>query len=226
MPTLRNGDLAVLIRQDAYGPGEVVAFNVEDSMVIHRIVGGDSTGYILKGDNRDKTDPWQPPSEAILGRMWVRIPGAGRAVSAFRQPLVLGSVAGILGMMFVLSAGAKADHSNRTSDHSMLSTISKGVRIAKRGRHLHQGKKVAASVRDRDPLIEANSAVSKTKRKDDSQDSPWLQLLKSAQVDGRLRLRYKLPAEAQVFLDLQDGASLLNVILADSAQSSGKGERN
>ncbi|MER3397507.1 MAG: hypothetical protein C4316_03050, partial [Chloroflexota bacterium] len=60
-PTLYEKDLAVVLAQDEYALGDVVAFRVEGGIVIHRIVGGDpQAGYITRGDNRESPDMWRP----------------------------------------------------------------------------------------------------------------------------------------------------------------------
>jgi hypothetical protein len=89
-PTLRSGDLVVTLRQREYAVGDVVAFPVEGGIVIHRIVGGTAEGgYVTRGDNRDADDLWRPTSQQVLGRMQLRVPGAGLWVERLRRPEAL-----------------------------------------------------------------------------------------------------------------------------------------
>ena len=111
-PTLHGSDLAVLQKRSDYRPGDIVGFRVpegepgERGMIIHRIVGGNAEeGYIVQGDNKNRPDFWRPRPDDILGKMWVHVPGAGRWFDFLRQPLILGSVVGGLGMLSVLSGG-------------------------------------------------------------------------------------------------------------------------
>jgi signal peptidase len=111
-PTLHSSDLAVLQKRSDYGPGDIIAFRVPEDefgdggMIIHRIVGGNAEeGYIVQGDNKERPDFWRPTDDDILGGMWFSIPGGGRVLAFLRQPLILGSVVGGLGMLSVLSGG-------------------------------------------------------------------------------------------------------------------------
>jgi signal peptidase I len=111
-PTLHTGDLALAREGETYHEGDIVAFTVpqgqpgEGYIVIHRIVGGTpEEGYIVQGDNKESPDIWRPTADDIVGRMWFRVPRGGLYVLSLRQPIVLGAVAGLLGMLFVLSGG-------------------------------------------------------------------------------------------------------------------------
>ena len=111
-PTLDSGDLAVARQQGGYHEGDIVAFRVpegepgEGAIVIHRIVGGTAEeGYIVQGDNKERPDMWRPTADDIVGRMWFNVPNGGLYVLFLRQPIVLGAIAGLLGMLLVLSGG-------------------------------------------------------------------------------------------------------------------------
>jgi signal peptidase len=113
-PTLHSSDLAILQKRSDYGPGDIVAYRVpgeesgEGGMIIHRIVGGNAEeGYVVQGDNKERPDFWRPTDDDILGRMWFSIPGGGNVLAFLRQPLILGSVVGGLGMLSVLSGGLR-----------------------------------------------------------------------------------------------------------------------
>jgi signal peptidase I len=105
-PTLSTGDLAIVRHQDRYNVGDIVAFHAAGAIVIHRIISGSAEeGYTVQGDNKEVPDIWRPSGEDILGRMWFSIPWGGRVFAILRQPLILGSVVGGLGMLAVLSGG-------------------------------------------------------------------------------------------------------------------------
>lgn len=119
-PTLHGSDLAVLQKRSDYRPGDIVGFRVpegdpaEGGMIIHRIVGGNAEeGYIVQGDNKKRPDLWRPTNDDILGRIWFSIPGGGHFLVFLRQPLILGSVVGGLGMLSVLSGGLRKPASRR-----------------------------------------------------------------------------------------------------------------
>jgi signal peptidase len=111
-PTLHGSDLAVLQKRSDYRPGDIVAFRVPEGepggggTVIHRIVRGNAEeGFVMQGDNKKAPDLWRPTKDEILGRLWFSIPGGGHFLVFLRQPLILGSVVGGLGVFSVLSGG-------------------------------------------------------------------------------------------------------------------------
>ncbi len=97
-PTLRSGDLVVVRKQESYTTGDVVAFEVEGGVVIHRIVGGTAEkGFVTQGDNKGGPDLWRPRAEDIRGKMWLHLPGGGRVIAYLRQPLVFAMLLASLG---------------------------------------------------------------------------------------------------------------------------------
>ena len=105
-PTLRGGDLVVVQRKSTYRVGDIVAYHIPDGLfrgrrIIHRIVGGDPVhGFVLRGDNNADDDLWNPRQGDIEGKLWKRLPAAGRVVAFARAPAVLAAVAG--GFVFAL----------------------------------------------------------------------------------------------------------------------------
>ena len=116
-PTMHTGDLAVVRRQRAYRPGDVVAFRVADGevgaghVVIHRIHAGDERGYVLQGDNKRHPDPWRPARDDILGRRVLLVPRAGQALQTVANPITLGLMAGLAAALFVLAPRPRLDRS-------------------------------------------------------------------------------------------------------------------
>lgn len=102
-PTFYGGDLAVVRRSSAYKVGDIVAFEAEGGMVIHRIIGGSAEeGYRTQGDARDTADAWNPGPDLIAGKLWFSIPYAGIAGDRLQEPRIFGAFAGALAL-FVLS---------------------------------------------------------------------------------------------------------------------------
>lgn len=114
-PGLKPGDLVIAQTQPTYGRGDVIVFHVPTDaagpgpLVIHRIVGGTATsGFIVKGDNKPAPDPWHPKAADIVGRSWLRIPGAGEWLTIVRRPTVLGAIAaGVAAFWFFLRGGRR-----------------------------------------------------------------------------------------------------------------------
>ena len=109
LPTLRGGDLVVVEQKSAYRVGDVVAYRIPSGIfqgrrVIHRIVGGDpEQGFVLRGDNNDDDDLWQPRQVDIEGKLWLRLPAVGRPVALARSPATLAAVVGGFVFAFVMT---------------------------------------------------------------------------------------------------------------------------
>jgi signal peptidase len=105
-PALQDGDLTVLHRSSGYEPGEVVAFRANGGIAIHRIQSVEPDGsYVLKGDNKERVDPWLPRDENILGRVVLRVPLAGGMMQN-GGPLQFGMLVGLLVTIAVFWPGA------------------------------------------------------------------------------------------------------------------------
>ena len=88
-PTYYTGDLVV----SRCGPveiGDVIVYNppnVGGARVIHRIIDGDASGWIVQGDNNDFLDPWKPTEENILGSAVLHLPQVGKFAAILLSPL-------------------------------------------------------------------------------------------------------------------------------------------
>jgi signal peptidase len=109
LPTLHGGDLVVVERKSAYRVGDIVAYRIPNGLfqgrrVIHRIVGGDPVeGFVMRGDNNDDDDLWQPRHVDIEGKLWLRLPAVGRPVALARSPGTLAAVVGGFVFAFVMT---------------------------------------------------------------------------------------------------------------------------
>ena len=88
-PTYYTGDLVV----SRCGPveiGDVIVYNPPDvggARVIHRIIDGDASGWIVQGDNNDFLDPWTPTGDDILGSAVLHLPQVGKFAAILVSPL-------------------------------------------------------------------------------------------------------------------------------------------
>lgn len=105
-PTYDDGDLVLVREETRYDHGDVIAFRAggrfdDPTRIIHRIVGEDpARGFVTQGDNRDRTDPWFPTDNDIIGRATVHVPMAGDAAAFISRPeffAALGGTAVIVG---------------------------------------------------------------------------------------------------------------------------------
>jgi signal peptidase len=104
-PTLYEGDLVILQRQDQYAPGDIVAYRIRGGNIIHRITDTSDEGFILQGDNKNAPDEYTPSEEEVLGKMWLHFPRAGRLVQSLQKPLALAVAAGLLTFIIMLASG-------------------------------------------------------------------------------------------------------------------------
>lgn len=99
LPTYVNGDLVIVRESDNYRIGDVVAYRVPEfdlgagTVILHRIVDdrGDG-GFVLKGDNNDDLDTWQPGKDDTVGRAAMSVPRLGRVLAFMRSPGLLASL--------------------------------------------------------------------------------------------------------------------------------------
>jgi signal peptidase I len=103
LPTYRPGDLVIALREHSPDIGDVVAYHDghSDAVFIHRVVDVTPEGrLVLKGDNNDFTDSYQPLPTEVMGRAVLHVPRLGGAVIALRSPLVLaGGALALLGLL-------------------------------------------------------------------------------------------------------------------------------
>lgn len=85
--TIQVDDLVVIHRQESYRTGDIITFHSGNTVVTHRIIGEDATGFITKGDANNAPDI-QPvkPSHVIGKVVWV-IGGVGTLIGYLRTPL-------------------------------------------------------------------------------------------------------------------------------------------
>ena len=113
-PTLSSGDVVFVRRRPTYSIGDIVAYRVPKGepgagvIVIHRIVrGSPAKGYILRGDNKEGVDPWQPKPDSILGSSVLRVPSVGLFFHFMRSQLGLALFAGLI--TFLIALGTVGD---------------------------------------------------------------------------------------------------------------------
>src|SRR5664280_1181700 len=97
-PVYYQGDLVVVARADSYKIGQIVAYRLpaKHLVVLHRIIGGDASGYIVKGDNNQSTDPTRPAGDQLIGRAVLHIAHGGIWFDRVTSPTALGILAFLL----------------------------------------------------------------------------------------------------------------------------------
>jgi len=98
LPALSRSDLVALRPRSSYRVGDVVGYRstLLGRVVLHRIVAVSNGRYVFKGDNNSFRDPEHPLRSQLVGKLWFRVPSAGRAVSALHVPWVVAAIAALL----------------------------------------------------------------------------------------------------------------------------------
>lgn len=99
-PTYNLGD-AVITWKESVEVGDPILFIIpqgqpgEGNPVIHRVIGGDSTGWETQGDNSAAPDRWTPSIRDVLGVAQFHIPLGGRVVAIFKSWLFIALMGGL-----------------------------------------------------------------------------------------------------------------------------------
>ncbi len=106
--TLAPGDLVVAMAQGSYSVGDAIVYHVPSGagrglLVVHRITGTNPSGYVMQGDANSYQDPWRPKASDVVGRLVWTLPGFGRVLASFANPLVLATVWGLVSLVVGLS---------------------------------------------------------------------------------------------------------------------------
>jgi signal peptidase I len=94
-PIYYQGDLVVVAKADSYHLGQIVAYRVpaKGLVVLHRIIGENASGFVMKGDNNQSIDPTYPTAAQIVGRSVLHIPQGGLWLSRLTSPAALALIA-------------------------------------------------------------------------------------------------------------------------------------
>jgi signal peptidase I len=115
-PRLHEGDLVLVRPASDYGVGDIVAYRNRDlgAVVLHRIVGIHDGRYVFEGDNNGFVDSYRPQKSELVGRRWLRVPGAGRLVVWLRVPRNAALLAALAALLLV-AGGAEGAARRRRS---------------------------------------------------------------------------------------------------------------
>jgi signal peptidase len=102
-PTYLTGDL-IVSRCAEPSVGDIVVYQPHElggARIIHRVVGGDATGWQIQGDNNDWVDPFSTTSDEVLGVAKVHVPKVGLAITAITSPWIWASLI-VLGLAILV----------------------------------------------------------------------------------------------------------------------------
>jgi signal peptidase I len=124
-PTLHAGDLVIARHARRYRVGDVIAYRVPEhelgagTLIIHRIVRGSArTGFVTKGDNRARADPWRPTPPRIVGKTWVEVPRLGLVLALIRVRSLIAAIAALAGFLYLVDAPTTGEGAGKSTSAS------------------------------------------------------------------------------------------------------------
>lgn len=124
-PTLEVNDLIVVREKDSYVVGDIVVFQSERDLVVHRMVAREGDSIITQGDANNVAD--DPIAEsAIKGAVVARIPYAGAVVNVLKIPVV-----GILLLIGALVLTERSFQTKKQAEKEKLDGIKAEIRRLK-----------------------------------------------------------------------------------------------
>ena len=103
--SIYRGDVIIVVPQDEYEVGDVIAFQSENIVVTHRIIGINEDGeFITKGDTPENTPDTDPlKKEYIFGKVVKVIPNMSGVIRFIKTPGVSMVILLVAALLFVLS---------------------------------------------------------------------------------------------------------------------------
>jgi signal peptidase I len=128
-PHLHRGDLVLTRSEAQYDVGDVIAYRSPTlhRTVLHRIVARDGNRFVTKGDNNDFLDPDHPSAGDVVGKRWLRVPGAGTLLLRLRSPAALAIIASLL--LLSLAGGGLASRRRRGRETPAIPSLSSGTAL-------------------------------------------------------------------------------------------------
>ena len=108
-PTIKTGDVVIIVPQDEYQVGDIVAFQDDNMVVTHRIVGVHENGdFITQGDANNTEDTHNNDLALkeiyIYGKVVKTFEGIGPVVRVIKSPVVSVLLLIVAALLFILSA--------------------------------------------------------------------------------------------------------------------------
>ena len=140
-PRFHKGDLALVRPASSYRVGDIVLYQspVLHRAVLHRILVIQDGHYFFKGDHNTFVDPGYATRGDLLGKLWLRVPSAGKALSWIAEPTHSALIAAVAA--FVLLFGIAGGKQRRTRRQSRQHPRN-GVRAVLR-RRVHKPRRTA-----------------------------------------------------------------------------------
>ena len=112
-PKIHAGDVVVVRGQRTYGVGDVITYvsDMGGAVVLHRVIGMVDGRYIMRGDNNNFDDRYQPSVDEVVGRKVVLIPRGATVIRFLAERRVL--IVAVVGALCLLAAAAGSGRGRR-----------------------------------------------------------------------------------------------------------------
>ena len=156
-PTIKTGDVIVVVPQDEYEVGDIVAFDDRSmgAIVTHRIIAENEDGsFVTKGDYEGNSADDMPLQEKyIIGKVVKTFAGLGGFVSIMQSPLIIMLSIMIIALLLYLSTKKEKEY-----DQAELAKIKQQIASLK-------GEDTAATMEDIQAQIDALKKEAEEKNK-------------------------------------------------------------
>lgn len=144
-PTIKTGDVIMVVPKDEYQIGDIVAFEDGSMIVTHRIIDQNEDGsFVTKGDYVGNSADDMPLKEQyIIGKVVNVFEGVGPFVSVMQSPLVIMLSIMIIAILLYLSSKKEKEY-----DQAQVDKIRQEINALK-------GEDSPATVEDIQAQIEA-----------------------------------------------------------------------
>lgn len=101
-PDFHKGDLIFALTQSDYSKDDIVLYAHPDiGPVFHRIIGIENSRFVLKGDNNQWIDTYQPAQTEILGKFWFVLPWLGSSLAWLRSLEGFSTISATIGVLMI-----------------------------------------------------------------------------------------------------------------------------
>ena len=124
-PTLKEGDLVITQVSYQYEVEDVVTYlHPKLGAIIHRIVDQENGRFILKGDNNDWFDDFQPKPSDVVGKEWLHLKSAANLLESLRTPPAMAILSLVLASMIFFSfSKSEKPHVSTVRFRPMIATL-------------------------------------------------------------------------------------------------------
>ena len=117
-PTFETGDVVIIVPQDKYEIGDIVAFQDGNMVVSHRIIDVNENGdFITKGDLEGNAVDTMPLKEIyIYGKVVKKLDNIGPVIRVIKSPVVSVLLLIVAALLFILSAKKEKETEDKSLD--------------------------------------------------------------------------------------------------------------